>query len=197
MGKPILAVLQASLREQEIALRDQEIALQQARADWATLQQAWADARADWAEVKSMLKKELVRAQVDLLKARGLGNTRGLFEFLQEKLKDQLHISSRLKGAPLWEVFLRADPQLASCIERSTGVSASNVEKQAMLCYHVYSSLSEHIHEGKTLAELRVARQGAIIEFEKGPLSSVQVKLLLCIGQAAGVHIGEGNSLFS
>lgn len=67
---------------------------------------------------------------------------------------------------------------------------ASDVAKQALNCYNVFSILSQHVHAGKSLADLQVA-EGGTINFERGPLSPEQVQVLLCIGAAAKVELDE------
>ncbi|KAI5084921.1 hypothetical protein GOP47_0001090 [Adiantum capillus-veneris] len=58
--------------------------------------------------------KEIAYLEVDLLRSKGLNNTRGLFERMQEVLATYARAKGN-KASILWEKILKWSPDLAAC----------------------------------------------------------------------------------
>ncbi|MCO5548049.1 hypothetical protein L7F22_001505 [Adiantum nelumboides] len=143
-------------------------------------------------EVSKLLREMRARDQVSLLQLKGLNDTRGLFEKLQEDLAAKAQDTTRLKGSSLWEAILKNNQALCDCIHGCIKIPAGDHKRQAAHCSAIYDVFLQHVHAGKELAELQAAN-GDIL-FQRGPMSPQQVQILLCMGQAASVDIPEDPS---
>ncbi|MCO5609885.1 hypothetical protein L7F22_064118 [Adiantum nelumboides] len=143
-------------------------------------------------EVSKLLREMRARDQASLLQSKGLNDTRGLFEKLQEDLAAKAQVTTRLKGSSLWEAILKNNQILCDCIHGCTKIPAGDHNRQAAHCSAIYDVFLQHVHAGKELAELQ-AVNGDIL-FQRGPMSPQQVQILLCMGQAASVDIVEDPS---
>ncbi|KAI5084920.1 hypothetical protein GOP47_0001089 [Adiantum capillus-veneris] len=95
--------------------------------------------------------KEIAYLEVDLLRSKGLNNTCGLFERMQEVLATYARAKGN-KASILWEKILKWSPDLAACVEKHTNIPPQDVRKQAVHCHTIYNILSQHVHAGPNIS---------------------------------------------
>lgn len=143
-------------------------------------------------EALQFLQQLRAKDHIALLQLKGLNDTRGLFEKLQEDLAAMAEVDKRIKGSALWEVILKKNKALRDCIDRCTKIPATDHVRQAAQCSAIYNVFSQHVYSGKELAELQAAN--GVITFQRGPMSPEQVQIFLCMGEAAYANIAEDPS---